>query len=417
MKSQARPSLGSRVLHSGHENIPPQPSSSGTSSRDLESQVQDQANESELPLYTCGYFRQVEPYGTSDINLRNLDKLDAQREAHKFKKPEAGQCCFLCLHGNGQVRYAVRVPCYRPETPRKIRFTTKSATTRVCHYKDIDHSETVYESDSVIFYKLEQACYQYQGEWKRWIPFYGIVHVREVNVRVLVTFLRLPANNVKFTFLKTPRKTGRLPIKIWPLNHERIRKAAIDTIALRDVEDICMLTHSEQCMARMEDYNLDCIEVQITAAVKWKNNLDYSLHLLKDFVLDPWTANGDETRPLTGLVQETFILENAEVKSYKRTDEVRGIEIELGWQMDRLFHNLPRSTNRVISTHGFIVHGTPESRDKCQDDYFFSRVVSASESSVIDADSVKGTGKAISHKTSKEVVGTGQEQESVELIS
>jgi hypothetical protein len=175
----------------------------------------------------------------------------------------------------------------------------------------IDPLRTVYESDPVIFHKLEQACYQYQGEWKRWVPFYGIVHVREVNVRVLVTSSTLLADNRKLAFLKTPRETGRLPIKILPLDLERIRQAAVDTIALRDVEDVCSVTHSKRCEDRMYFYNEACIEVQIPAAWQRKQNLDYNLHLLKDLLLDPSTAKNDEPHPLDdGLAQETFILEN-----------------------------------------------------------------------------------------------------------
>jgi hypothetical protein len=66
------------------------------------------------------------------------------------------------------------------------------------------------------------------------------------------------------------------------------------------------------------------------------------------------------------------------------------------------------------------VHGTPDSRNKCrQDDYFSSHVVTASEFFVIDADGVEGIGKGSMCETSEEVaemVGVGREEEGVDTV-
>jgi hypothetical protein len=48
-----------------------------------------------------------------------------------------------------------------------------------------------YEKDSAIYERMLAACYQFHGNWKRWIPFYGIVDVREVQVRSSSSNIRL----------------------------------------------------------------------------------------------------------------------------------------------------------------------------------------------------------------------------------
>jgi hypothetical protein len=39
------------------------------------------------------------------------------------------------------------------------------------------------ERDSTVYKNLSEAYYQHQFKFKKWIPFYGIVEVREVKVR------------------------------------------------------------------------------------------------------------------------------------------------------------------------------------------------------------------------------------------
>jgi hypothetical protein len=40
------------------------------------------------------------------------------------------------------------------------------------------------ESDTDIYQRLVETCYQQLGRWKRWLPYYGITDVIEVKVRV-----------------------------------------------------------------------------------------------------------------------------------------------------------------------------------------------------------------------------------------
>jgi len=50
-------------------------------------------------------------------------------------------------------------------------------------YGKLDPKENACESDAAIYQRLNDACFQYQGKWKNWIPFYGVVDVYEVEVR------------------------------------------------------------------------------------------------------------------------------------------------------------------------------------------------------------------------------------------
>jgi hypothetical protein len=107
----------------------------------------------------------------------------------------AGQCCFLCLQGRKIGQYAVQVPCTRPTEGRRTKghkLSTEVSKDGSQHlvkvlggeiYEELSPREKACESDAAIYQRLEETCFQYQGKWKRWLPFYGITNVREVNVR------------------------------------------------------------------------------------------------------------------------------------------------------------------------------------------------------------------------------------------
>ncbi|KAG7107146.1 hypothetical protein HYQ44_013712 [Verticillium longisporum] len=76
-------------------------------------------------------------------------------------RDRAGQGCFLCLESPTQGQYAVLVPCVRPTEAPQV--------------------ETAYESDEQIYRRLVDTCYRYLGPWKKWLPYYGIDGVLEVN--------------------------------------------------------------------------------------------------------------------------------------------------------------------------------------------------------------------------------------------
>ena len=108
----------------------------------------------------------------SDPSASNLQHSHAPQEEARRLKPT--KYCFLCLRGRRPVHYAIRIPCFRPGlvTP----YVRKEGRPKPVRN---DYSE----KDSAIYQRLLAACYQFHGKWKRWIPFYGIVDVREVQVR------------------------------------------------------------------------------------------------------------------------------------------------------------------------------------------------------------------------------------------
>lgn len=100
-------------------------------------------------------------------------------------RDRAGQGCFICLECPEKGHYAALVPCLRPSTARKpVRYLMTSSGDRKPIYENMEPWDNACESDSDIFRRLVDTCYQYMGWWKRWLPYYGITEVREVNVRL-----------------------------------------------------------------------------------------------------------------------------------------------------------------------------------------------------------------------------------------
>jgi len=100
-------------------------------------------------------------------------------------RDRAGQGCFLCLESPTQEQYAVLVPCLRPSKARQVlgRLRVSTESTRLIYDKTMPWDNAC-ESDSDIFRRLVDTCYQYLGWWKRWLPYYGVTEVIEVNVRL-----------------------------------------------------------------------------------------------------------------------------------------------------------------------------------------------------------------------------------------
>jgi hypothetical protein len=49
-------------------------------------------------------------------------------------------------------------------------------------YEEINPKEMACESDTAIYDRLVETCFDHKGKWKRWLPFYGVTNVREVEV-------------------------------------------------------------------------------------------------------------------------------------------------------------------------------------------------------------------------------------------
>lgn len=96
---------------------------------------------------------------------------------------ESAYSCFLCVRGKRQTRYVIRIPCHRAEhvrnrTPKKVNKGGGSVIFVPSPERIIGYSEP----ESRTIERLVAACYQYHGIWKKYIPFYGITEVREIEV-------------------------------------------------------------------------------------------------------------------------------------------------------------------------------------------------------------------------------------------
>ncbi|XPS67829.1 hypothetical protein M3J09_000125 [Ascochyta lentis] len=334
MDNRSEETLRSRALKTGRGDKRFQGQSHNTIGIDIERQGMDGTLEDAPPVSTHHWFPGYR-LGKEGTGLRfvldHLDSLKFIPKEPRFSTPDEGYSIFLCIMVGGE-RYAIQIPCYRPRAKRQI-FRTKLDLTngrkKIHQYGVILPAETVCESDFMIYYKLRQICFEHQGNWKRWVPFYGIVDVREVKI-----------------VLTSARKiTGLLPVNIQSLDVEKIRQEADNMVASQDPEDRCWAQyHNQSCQGVMDFYNEPCIEVQIEEAQKRKEYL-LDLPLLKEYMQDPISATAhtkDGRSTLEGLAQESMVIDNTKLENAKRTDKLPAIEVVLGWQTRRLRSCLPR---------------------------------------------------------------------------
>jgi hypothetical protein len=179
-------------------------------------------------------------------------------------------------------------------------------------YEKLDPKENACESDASIYDRLREACFLHQNKWKQWIPFYGVVDVREVKVRSKPHLIRIPlTGKPQFQFLGAPDRAGRFPIHVYPISIDEVRKEIDGTIALEPnvpgLDDFCDGGwHSRECEATMDMLSLPCIKDQVKAARQRRKKLDV-LHLLRDCARNPLNSNG--LRTLEGMAQDSYILD------------------------------------------------------------------------------------------------------------
>jgi hypothetical protein len=150
--------------------------------------------------------------------------------------------------------------------------------------------------------RMEEVYYADKGKWKAWLPFYGPTSVREV----------------EFQFVGTEERKVRFKVfGVKPVDVERLRLEADNIIASApgevdfDYGNGCMdSSHSTKCEKSIE-YDRPCILQMANEAHQRKRKLDM-LHLLKDCIRDPMTANG--LRTLEGMAQDSCIYELEYVK-------------------------------------------------------------------------------------------------------
>ena len=147
---------------------------------DLERQAVQESPRRTLTVSDHRELRTTTPFG--------LDP-ELPRRNHECLSDRTAQCCFLCLQGKKSGQYAVRIPCFRPTESRRVaccRLVLKSGgvQSEKVIYEKLNPKENACESDATIYHRLKDACFLHQGKWKKWIPFYGVVDVREVKVRL-----------------------------------------------------------------------------------------------------------------------------------------------------------------------------------------------------------------------------------------
>ncbi|KAI1274443.1 hypothetical protein F5Y07DRAFT_214054 [Xylaria sp. FL0933] len=200
--------------------------------------------------------------------------------------------------------------------------------------KDIPWDEDC-EWDSKTWKGLVETCYKYKGNWKKLVPFYGIIEVKEVT----------------FQFLGVVDAKSRYPISMMPVDGERVKRECEDTLGrpLADDDDLpCMAPHwhTEQCETVME-WKFPCIYEQAEDAKQRLKKIRFR-DVLRKCALKPETARG--LYSFEGFEQESCLYDlegRAAVKlpqpheKYLDTIHFRGLYFVLGWQKDRLIRILP----------------------------------------------------------------------------
>ncbi|XEV01629.1 hypothetical protein FSHL1_006916 [Fusarium sambucinum] len=301
-------------------------------------------------------------------NLDETTSLPAPKALPDFQE-RAGQGCFICLQSHRKGQYTVLVPCMRPTKHREMRMRIENSGTGESRtiYKENSPWDSARESDYEIYQRLLDTCYQHLGRWKKWLPYYGITEVLEVN----------------FQFDGVVEANGRYPIYMEPVNVGEILEECKTTIARHPtgpyfysneacIDGIYGIEHSDECIIGMQEFSQPCIRSAADEAEKRLRKLRFLSHL-KDCARNPKKADGLNT--LEGMAQESCIYHIKYVchtnsisllYSYPRkhtkpnlfrgpkrvavpiegerfqcTTWTRGLHFVLGWQTDRIRAELP----------------------------------------------------------------------------
>lgn len=243
---------------------------------------------------------------------------------------------------------AIRIPCHRPSL--RIRRRCKRIEQDGLRTREVtwsSHTRGYYESDSKITEKMVIACYNYHGNWKRHIPFYGIIDVREVQFA--------------FTFITDdPDRPDRFEVLVQPLNYKDIEQDCNRIIASGPDEITCFNEgpclngdHTTSC-PRHDAYDTlweRCIGDKLAEARRIKKSLPL-LHLLRECALNPAKADCASIRTLSGMaLAKGPILQNRTIDDFIGKVKTRDLEDELlpareivlGWQTDRIFDEAPKN--------------------------------------------------------------------------
>lgn len=117
-----------------------------------------------------GYRDEVLPY----------NRVDAQPPYLR-----SAQYCFICVDFSGDDAKALQVRLKRPMEHREIKTWSidKTGNLKSIRYNDVRRCDWAVESDAEAYAKIRKAFLLACSGWVRFMPFYGITSVREVEVR------------------------------------------------------------------------------------------------------------------------------------------------------------------------------------------------------------------------------------------
>lgn len=261
-----------------------------------------------------------------------------QPDLRPRKDEEPKHVCFLCLRGKRRTQYAIPIPCHRCRFVQRYKPSTSSSESDML-IPDPKHVRLGHhEADSAIYTKLLEACYAFHGKWKKWVPFYGVVDVRETQF-----------------YFNGPMKTDtHFEIHAVPLDHAAILQQCNLDLSTKpnevvyDNEGYCApWDHSSFCPAQTG--LSPCIEDTLATARRIKVGLDKA-YLMRDCTLDPSKADRLNRSTLDGMLlsrspivaRNTLTVPSPEVKDDRSFTQLQpGIEIVLGWQTDRIVDDVP----------------------------------------------------------------------------
>ena len=137
---------------------------------------------SSTTIQSCLYGFRDAPHRLEPADIDHLRKVDKQRHH------QPGQYVFLCVQEKRSDRRLVRVPCYRPTNYRKS-FLRQHGFVRATDLRKPRPCKTACESDMAIYLKLKDSLYKHEDSWKKWIPFFGVLAVHEVQIRIFQSWL------------------------------------------------------------------------------------------------------------------------------------------------------------------------------------------------------------------------------------
>lgn len=161
--------------------------------------------------------RDLQPHDDLAIERQDLTReqqkptttkeLSAGARRSSKKISHTGQQIYICVRGEGRKEFVLPILCHRPPgCVGSERFKDEHGIMRTPSTRE---DPTPCDDDTLVYKKLNAACYKHYGAWKWWIPFYGVVNAQEVNVSSLNAFLCDKYSNVLSSLSMVEQQTIR----------------------------------------------------------------------------------------------------------------------------------------------------------------------------------------------------------------